>query len=302
MESPGASYEDQGAEQLMIESGDAMEAAARDASGSAVTEQVALTSRGARILLEALTLVPPYSQESLEAVNLAEDPDIFTVMRRKERLQELREQFQAEKVELNKEQPRGRPRAELASRKQENVFNLTAVNNDEFPEECRARLLREQLLHVEVQASAEEHAAVHAEERAPLRGAPPTPTAGSQPHSTVDEADDDWHEEAGVEDDAECEEGLSVAAANLRYRIPEHWKLYFKEMLQEFRKKTTYLSTGVVVQPPNPFQGTDFEVKRFGLPSIMWCIPHKCADYSVRVFRINRRARTVALMLFVKAM
>jgi len=106
MESPGASYEDQGAEQLMIESGDAMEAAARDASGSAVTEQVALTSRGARILLEALTLVPPYSQESLEAVNLAEDPDIFTVMHCKERLQEL--QFQAEKVELNKPAERRR--------------------------------------------------------------------------------------------------------------------------------------------------------------------------------------------------
>ena len=80
------------------------------------------------ILLEALTLVPPYSQESLEAVNLAEDPDIFAVMRRKERLQELLEEFQAEKVELNKEQPRGRPKASLASRKQQNVFNLTGVS------------------------------------------------------------------------------------------------------------------------------------------------------------------------------
>jgi hypothetical protein len=58
------------------------------------------------ILLEALTLVPPYSQESLEAVNLAEDPDIFTVMHCKERLQEL--QFQAEKVELNKPAERRR--------------------------------------------------------------------------------------------------------------------------------------------------------------------------------------------------
>lgn len=62
MESPGASYEDQGAEQLMIESGDAMEAAARDASGSAVTEQVTLTSRGARNIIRGAdpcaTLLP----------------------------------------------------------------------------------------------------------------------------------------------------------------------------------------------------------------------------------------------------